>query len=32
MAEIHHNKVPLRKGDEPFINPNGNEAGFTNYE
>ena len=29
MAEIHHNKVPLLKGDEPFIYQNGNKAGFT---
>lgn len=29
MAEIHHNKVPLLNGDEPFICQNGNKAGFT---
>lgn len=29
MAEIHHNKVPLLNGEEPFIMQNGKEAGFT---
>lgn len=29
MAEIHHNKVPLLNGEEPFIKPNGVNAGFT---
>ena len=28
MAEIHHNKVPLLNGEEPFIKPNGVNAGF----